>query len=203
VNTPKAAAGLSLILALSAAMPAAAAERFEARSLQARADSGVVAGNHRVAFRGPRGAAGLRGRRTVADRQGDAATASAGAWRGTHGGDAARVGETSRSSDGSWQHQSGFAARDAAGDSVSSHGRASGDGNGNGQASFARETDASGVRGSYAGSTSGASGQGLTHTTQLVGANGRSYEGETSISKTGITHAGSCSNAAGQAVACP
>jgi hypothetical protein len=36
----------------------------------------------------------------------------------------------------------------------------------------------------------------------VTGANGNTYNGQTTVSKDGITHTGGCTNASGQSIAC-
>ncbi|MCB1577964.1 MAG: hypothetical protein KDI81_11705, partial [Xanthomonadales bacterium] len=56
--------------------------------------------------------------------------------------------------------------------------------------------------GSYAGSTSGASGQGVTHNSHATGANGNTYAGTTTVTQDGVSHSGTCHDAYGNVINC-
>jgi hypothetical protein len=65
-----------------------------------------------------------------------------------------------------------------------------------------RQTEASGVRGSYEGSTTRAGGM-LDHDSTIIGANGNTYEGQTRVTRgEGLSHSGTCTNAQGQTFEC-
>jgi|KBSMisStandDraft_5_1062788.scaffolds.fasta_scaffold470441_1 hypothetical protein len=111
--------GITLGLMLGCAAQAEAAGRVVAGGIRARAGGGVVAG-HVAGFRGPNGAAGIHGRRTVTDGQGDAHTASAGAWRGPDGGTVTSHGSATRNADGSGNFSRSTSATGAQGGSYNS-----------------------------------------------------------------------------------
>jgi len=125
------------------------------------------------------GAAYLRGRSVSVsvsgDGSGNATLRSGGVYRGPGGGTAARSGQTSRSADGTLSHQSGFAAQGAGGGSVQSSG----------------------------GLTRSADGVNQSSTTTATAANGNTYSGSTSYDpQSGLSHTATCTDAAGQVIAC-
>jgi hypothetical protein len=117
----------------------------------------------------------VRGRRTHVDEEGNVVTGRGALLRGANGGTAARAGRITRSPDGSVSHQGGFAANGEQG-SIKSQGEitrsATGDVNGERQ-------------------------------TTATGAQGNTYQGTTTYSKgEGIEHSATCTDAAGNAIAC-
>ncbi|UPG94619.1 hypothetical protein [Luteibacter aegosomatissinici] len=75
--------------------------------------------------------------------------------------------------------------------------------NADGTGSFDRTTQAHGANGgSYNGSTTGATGQGITHDTDATGRNGNTYTGSTTVTKDGVSHSGTCADASGQPIPC-
>ncbi|MBP1474798.1 hypothetical protein J7I44_10855 [Frateuria sp. MAH-13] len=71
-----------------------------------------------------------------------------------------------------------------------------------GERMASRQTLASGARGSFQGSTTGADGT-LDHASTITGANGNSYQGQTSLTRgEGLSHTGTCTNAQGQTFDC-
>ena len=100
---------------------------------------------------------------------------SGGVYRGPNGGTAVRAGQTTRSADGTISHQSGFAAQGAGGGSVQSSG----------------------------GLTRSAAGVNQSRATTATAANGNTYSGSTSYDpQTGLSHTATCTDAAGNAIAC-
>ena len=121
------------------------------------------------------GAAYLRGRSVSRDGSGNATLRSGGVYRGPNGGTAVRAGQTTRSADGTISHQSGFAAQGAGGGSVQSSG----------------------------GLTRSAAGVNQSRATTATAANGNTYSGSTSYDpQTGLSHTATCTDAAGNAIAC-
>jgi hypothetical protein len=71
-----------------------------------------------------------------------------------------------------------------------------------GDRTASRQTSASGARGNYVASTSRADGT-VSHGTTVIGANGNTYQGQTSYTRgQGFSHTGTCTNAQGQAIQC-
>jgi hypothetical protein len=158
---------MALGLGLGVVAQADAAGRVFAGGIRGRAGGGVVAG-HVTGFRGPRGAEGIQGRRTVSDGKGDVHTAAAGAWRGPDGGTLTRQGSATRDADGSGNFSRSTSATGANGGSYNaSTSGATGQG-------VTRDTHVTGANGnSYAGQTT-ISKDGLTHTGSCSNAAGAS-----------------------------
>lgn len=157
--------GITLGLLLGCAAQADATGRFVAGGIRGRVGGGVVAG-HASGFRGPNGAAGIHGRRTVTDGQGDVHTASAGAWRGPNGSTASSHGSATRNADGSGSFSHSTAASGANGGSYdSSTTGATGQG-------ITHDTQATGAHGNtYTGQTT-VTKDGVTHTGSCSNASG-------------------------------
>jgi hypothetical protein len=160
-------------LALSA--EGAMAQGFASgRAARKNAAGGVTAGQGR-AVQGENGGF-VGGRGFASDGEGNAAGASGQAFKGPNGAAGARAGKWSRSSDGSVDHQSGGAVTGAAG-SASTSGSASRDAAGNTTAS---------------------------RNTQATSNTGATYDGSTTYeSGSGASHSGTCTDSAGNVVACP
>lgn len=163
-------------VALTAGIDGAeAAGRLQAQGMRSNAEGGISAGRVHGA-RGAQGGAALRAGRVRSDGAGNVRGGSAGAVRGPNGGAAARAGQFRRDADGSWDRRGGMAAAGPNGGRLVSTGSASGDGQGQAAA---------------------------TRVTQATGAQGNTYEGETTaVRGEGVTHTHSCTNAAGEAIAC-
>ena len=128
-----------------------------------------------TAVKGPEGGAAVRGRGYTTDGAGNGTAASGGAFKTASGATGARASTTTRNADGSASHQGGFTATGAKG-TVDSSGNVT-----------------KGADGSVNGS----------RTTTATGANGTTYNGSTTYSKdTGVQHTGTCTDAAGNTVAC-
>lgn len=112
-----------------------------------------------------------------------------------------RVGRSvQRNPDGSVQAGYAVNGQGAAGGSFSRSGSRTRSADGERVAS--RQTQASGARGSYEGSTTRADGM-LDHDSTISGANGNIYEGQTSFTRgEGLSHSGTCTNAQGQTFEC-
>jgi len=136
--------------------------------------AGGYSGGSGSAFRGPNGA-GAAGRGFATDGQGNAVAGSGRMFR-TPGGVAGRAGLTTHSADGTTTHQGAFGASGVNGSAWSQ-----------GNSSYNPQTGLNANRQTSAQATTG-----------------QSYTGNTAYSQgTGVTHSGICTNAAGQAVACP
>lgn len=125
-------------------------------------------------------ASGAHGSRTharqwQADGQGNAAGSRSATVSGANGGSAARQSSAYRNADGSAGRQGSASATGANGGSASSSG------------SIGKSADGS-VEGS--------------RQTSASGANGNSYQGATTVSNGSVSHTGTCTNAAGEVVAC-
>ena len=119
---------------------------------------------------------------------------------GVNGGSLTGNNSYTRNPDGSAQGSFNRSARGASGGSYDSSGSYARDASGNWSAE--RQTSASGARGSYSGSTSGSNGTD-THDSTIHGANGGTYNGQTSYTRgQGVTHTGSCTDAGGAATTC-
>lgn len=137
--------------------------------------AGGVTGSAMRGVKGPNGGAAVGGRGVATDGQGNAAGGSGQAVKGPGGAMGARAGTWSRSADGSMQHQSGGAVSGAQGTASSS-------------GSMSKGAD-----GTVGGS----------RTTNAQANSGATYDGETTYDKdSGVTHSGTCTNAAGEVVAC-
>lgn len=110
-----------------------------------------------------------------ADGQGNVAGSSSGSIAGASGGGAARQSSAYRNADGSAGRQGSASVSGPNGGSAATSG------------SIARSAD-----GSVAGS----------RTTSATGANGNGYNGSTTVSNGNVTHSGTCTNAAGETIAC-
>ena len=163
---------LALLLAFTAA-DATAAGKLRVRGAAANS-AGGYSGGMAAAGRGANGGAYARGRAYQTDGAGNGSVASGGAYRGPNGATGARTGTTSRTADGTVDHQSGFSANGAKG-SIQSEG----------------------------GFTKDADGVTQSRSTTATGANGTTYNGSTSYDKdTGLTHSGSCTDASGNSGSC-
>ena len=211
---------------LLVALPAAAGVRHRAGVRQG-ADGGVVRAHGSVAGRDGHAAWHVGG--SAVDEQGDRSHARAGGVVGPDG-RAARASRTTVGADGTVSHERGYRVQGAAGGSASgghsiersadgsrqSDYHASGQGvaggsfstsgsrtrGADGERSASRQTQASGARGDYAGSTTRGDGT-VDHDSTVIGANGNTYQGQTSITKgEGLSHTGTCTNAQGQTVQC-
>lgn len=212
---------------LLVALPAAAGARHRA-GMRPGADGGVARVHGTVAGRGDGHAAWHAGGST-GDGQGDFSHARASGVVGPQG-RAARGSRTTVGADGTVSHQHGFRMQGAAGGSASggrniqrnpdgsrqANDHASGQGaaggsvstsgersrSAEGERSASRQTQVSGTRGSYAGSTTRGKGT-IDHDSTVTGANGNSYQGQTTASKgEGVSHTGTCTNAQGQTIQC-
>lgn len=165
---------LTLIGPLTTTIPDASAQgRVRGHAVAHGADGGRAAAT-RTAARGERGAY-VRGRGVRSDGQGNATGRSGAYAAGTNGGTAQRQGNFYRNADGSAGRQ-GSASIDGA------HG-----GGMNTSGSIARDAD-----GNVNGSRS----------TSATGRNGNSYSGSTTVQNGVVTHTRTCTNAAGEAIAC-
>ena len=172
----KITAVILLILGLGLWIPlqADAGGRFSARGFHANGAGGVT--SSRVSgFRAPNAGA-FRSRTLSTDGQGNIAAGSASAFNTPAGTIGGRGGYTTRTSDGTVNHQSGMAVSGSMG-SVQSQG------------SLNKSSD---------GTVSGA------RNTNVQSASGASYQGQTSYSTdSGLTHTGTCTDAYGNTVSCP
>ena len=116
-----------------------------------------------------------RGRQWQADGQGNASGSSGGTVDGVNGGSASRQGGFYRNADGSAGRQGSASVNGANGGSASTSGGVTRDANGN-----------------VVGGRS----------TTATGQNGNSYDGSTTVSDGTVTHTGTCTNAAGEEIAC-
>lgn len=167
---------LSLVSILVALAPAAAL--VGAGSAEARQGAFVARGQHGTAagVAGPRGAA-VRGGRTVTNADGSVTHQSGAAYRGVNGGAGSRTSSTTANTDGSYTH-SGQTYTNGPNGSVNSSNN------------FTRSAD-----GTWSGSSS----------TSATNANtGKSYTGSTTIDPTTgqPVHSGTCTDSAGNVVAC-
>jgi len=183
----------------SCATHADAAERNVRHAAARTADGGIATGTA-VGYRGPNGAAGVRGHALVTDGSGTMNTVSGAAGR-TAGGTYGRVGTTTVHADGTVTHRAGAAAQGPNGSATTSGSFTRiADGTYSGQ----RSTTAQGTNGgNYSGTTSYANGNG-THTTNVTAKNGDSYSGTTTWTRgEGATHSGTCKDPAGNLTTCP
>ncbi|OUL31475.1 hypothetical protein BV378_02140 [Nostoc sp. RF31YmG] len=127
-----------------------------------------------VAGQNERGAY-ARGRHVAGDRQGNVQGGSHAAVAGAAGGQAQRQGSFSRQADGSAAHAGSMSAQGAQGGTLASSG------------SIARDAN------------SQLDGQ---RSTSATGRNGNSYVGSTQVADGSVTHTATCSNPAGDAIAC-
>ncbi|WP_146165778.1 hypothetical protein [Stenotrophomonas panacihumi] len=116
-----------------------------------------------------------RGRHVAGDRQGNVQGGSHAAVAGAAGGQAQREGSFSRNADGSAARAGSMSAHGAQGGTLASSG------------SVTRGAD-----GQLDGSRS----------TSATGRNGNSYAGSTQVADGSVTHTATCSNAAGETIAC-
>jgi hypothetical protein len=125
---------------------------------------------------GPNGGTVANGRAVKTDGEGNGVAVRGSKITGPEGATAERAAKNTRSADGSATHASGFNASGVKG-TVDSQGSAS------------RDADGNVIQ---------------ARTTTATGANGNSYNGSTTYSKdTGVVHTGTCTDAAGQVIACP
>lgn len=173
-RTPLLLALLTLSGALVSAIPDAAAQgRVRGRAVANTADGGRIAVT-RAAARGPNGAY-ARGRNVHSDGQGNVDGRSGAYAAGANGGTAQRQGSFYRNNDGSAGRQGSASVNGAYGGTANTSG------------SIARDAD-----GNVNGSRS----------TSATGRNGNSYNGSTTIQNGTLTHTRTCTNAAGEAIAC-
>jgi hypothetical protein len=155
-------------------------------------------------FRGSRatGARGTVGHGAATTVNPDGSLSHRGGTRitGANGGSFTGSNNYTRNADGSAQGSFQRSGTGAAGSSYSSSGSYSR--SSTGQWSASRQTQASGARGSYDGSTTASNGT-VTHDSAISNAAGDTYNGQTSWTKSqGISHAGSCTDAGGNAIPC-
>jgi len=148
---------------------------------------------------GPDGRA-VAGRRTTVGSDGTITRQGGVVAQGDNGATVRGGRSVQRHPDGSMQAGYAVSGEGAAGGSFSQSGSRTRDADGQRMAS--RQTQASGARGSYEGSTTRGSGT-LDHDSTIVGANGNTYEGQTRYTRgEGLSHSGTCTNAQGQTVDC-
>lgn len=173
-KTPLLLALLTMAGALASTIPDASAQgRVRGRGVAHTADGGRTA----VAGAAARGEHGAytRGRRVHSDGQGNATGRSGAYATGANGGTAQRQGSFYRNADGSAGRQGSASIDGANGGSAATSG------------SIARDAD-----GNVNGSRS----------TSATGANGNRYTGSTTVQNGVVTHTGTCTNAAGETIAC-
>jgi len=125
--------------------------------------------------RNPAGGAFVHGRTSQSDGSGNASTRGGSAFRTRNGGTGSRTGSTSRSADGSLNHQGEVSANGARGGSLQSEG----------------------------GFTKDANGVNANRSTTATGPNGATYQGSTTYDKeNGMSHSATCTDAGGNTVAC-
>ncbi|KAF1710113.1 hypothetical protein [Pseudoxanthomonas sacheonensis] len=117
-----------------------------------------------------------RGRNVQSDGQGNASGWRNASVSGANGGSASSQGSFYRNADGSAGRQGSATATSANGGTASTSG------------GFTKNPD-----GTYSGGRE----------TSATGANGNSYNGSTAYENGSITHTGTCTNAAGEVIACP
>ncbi|MEX1827169.1 hypothetical protein [Luteibacter sp. CQ10] len=167
-------AALVLTGTSAAAIPDASAQgRIRGHAVAHTGDGGRTAVTG-AAARGERGAF-ARGRQVHGDGQGNVDGHSRAYAAGANGGTAQREGSFYRNADGSAGRQGSASINGPNGGSATTSG------------SIARDAD-----GNVNGSRS----------TSATGKNGNSYSGSTSVQNGVITHTGTCSNAAGETIAC-
>jgi hypothetical protein len=165
---------LTVLLGTTASLDAAfAAGRVKARGATANPEGGVTAGSA-AAARGPNGGAYTRGGATTTDGQGNAQSVRGAAARTASGGTGARGASTAVNADGSGSRQAGFAASGPRGSAQSS-------------GAFSRSAD---------GTVNGG------RSTSATGANGNSYDGQTTVENNQVSHSHTCTNAAGEEISC-
>lgn len=173
-KTPLLLALLTLTGALAVTIPDASAQgRVRGRAVAHTADGGRAAVTG-AAARGERGAY-ARGRKIISDGQGNVAGRSGGYVQGADGGSAGRQGSFYRNADGSAGRQGSAFVEGPNGGSAATSG------------SVTRDAD-----GSVNGSRS----------TTATGASGNTYNGSTTVNDGQISHTGTCTNAAGETIAC-
>lgn len=167
-------AALAMTGAAAATIPDASAQgRVRGRAVVHTADGARTAVTG-AAARGERGAY-VRGHRVSSDGQGSVAGRSGAYAAGANGGTAQRQGSFYRNADGSAGRQGSASIDGPNGGSATTSG------------SIARDTG-----GNVNGSRS----------TSATGKNGNSYSGSTSVQNGVVTHTGTCTNAAGETIAC-
>jgi hypothetical protein len=162
------------------------------------ANGGITAG-HGTAVRGANGGYARRGRVTTTNGHGQGATASGGSFRTANGAEGSRHGST-QWNDGNVTHQG---TEQASGPRGSIQSSGSSQRNADGQFSGSRSTTATGANGgTYQGNTTFQNGS-ATHTTDATNKNGDTYQGSTTYTKgQGVTHTGTCTNASGATIPC-
>lgn len=231
ITLPEYAMRLSIVpfglACLLIALPAAAGVRHRA-GIRTGADGGAARAHGTLASRGD-GRAAWHAGGSEGDGQGDRSHARASGVVGPDG-RAARGSRTTVGADGTTSHQRGYRMQGAAGGSASgghsverspdgslqASQHASGQGaaggsfstsgtrarSAEGERSAGRQTQASGTRGSYAGSTTRGDGT-LDHDSTLTGTSGNTYQGQTTFTRgEGMSHTGTCTNAQGQTIQC-
>lgn len=167
-------AALVLTGTSAATMPDASAQgRIRGHAVAHTGDGGRTAVTG-AAARGDRGAY-TRGRRVTSDGHGNVDGRSGAYAAGANGGTAQRQGSFYRNADGSAGRQGSASVNGPNGGSAATSG------------SIARD-----AQGNVNGSRS----------TSATGKNGNSYSGSTSVQNGVVTHTGTCTNAAGETIAC-
>lgn len=182
-------AALTMIGAIAGIVPEASAERVRGRIVAHGPDGGRIAatraagvGEHGAYARSRHVVSGERGvaahRRSVAgdgDGDGNARGRSAGYVQGANGGEATRRGSFHRNADGSAGRQGSAYAHGPNGGTASTSG------------SIARDAD---------GNVSGG------RSTTATDSNGNRYDGSTTVDNGVVVRTSTCSNAAGETIAC-
>ena len=197
-------AALSLVAALAALGPDAQAQDRARARIVAHGPNGGHATALRGAGHGPN-LAGARGRNLRGDGQGNVHGRSGGYVRGPHGGIGYRQDDFYRHADGSAGRSRDVYVQGGHGGSAQR--QADAYRNSDGSAGRSRSTSASGryggsldASGSFARDADGTlSG---SRSTSAGGRNGGHYTGSTTVQDGVLTHTRSCTDAAGQAVAC-
>lgn len=167
-------AALVLTGASATAIPDASAQaRAHGRAVLHTSDGGRTAVAG-AAARGERGAY-ARGHRVDSDGQGNVSGRSGAYAVGANGGTAQRQGSFYRNADGSAGRQGSASVNGPNGGTASTSGSIARDASGN-------------VNGS--------------RSTSATGQNGNSYNGSTTVQNGTVTHTGTCTNAAGETIAC-
>ena len=159
---------------------------------------GIAAGSETTT--GTRGGVTRRGQAS-SDGQGNVRGSSSAVYTGANGGSGNRSGRFQRNADGSFSRSGNASGVGANGGTGTTSGSIAGDGQGNVNGS--RRTSLHGANGgSYNGQTTGAAGSGITHTSDGTTASGTNYDASTTVTQEGAQHNATCTNAAGEAVAC-
>ena len=203
-KTPVLLALLTLTGALVSTVPDASAQgRVRGRGVAHSAEGGRFAAT-RAAGHGERGAY-ARGRNVYSDGQGKVDGRSRAYAIGADGGTAQRQGSFYRNADGSAGRQASASVHGADGGSAQRQDSAYR--NADGSAGRQRSASVNGANGGTA-NTSGnitrdADGNvDGSRSTSATGRNGNSYNGSTTLDNGVVTHSHSCTNAAGDVIAC-